>query len=226
MQEAILGWRYICTHQGLFALIIFAAISNLLVGTISVLFSPMVLGFASAEILGLLLSIGGLGMFGGSMIMSLWGGPKKLIQGVLGFTILLGITIALGGVRPFIPIVAFGTFVAFFSLPIINGTNQTLLQLNVPHELQGRVFSLKRMISMSSLPVAYLAAGPLADFVFEPMMQPGHPVANTIGFVIGAGDGRGIGLIFVLMGLLTALAGMAGFFVPGLRSLQSVEAVQ
>lgn len=221
--EAVAGWRFLTEHQGLLGLIVFAAITNLLVGTISVLYSPMVLGFAGADTLGLLLSVGGLGMLAGSLAMSVWGGPKRLIHGVLGFTILLGITIALGGLRPFVPLVAFGTFVAFFSLPIINGSSQALLQLSVPQALQGRVFAFKRMISLASLPLAYIAAGPLSDVVFEPLMQPDQPLAEVLGFIIGVGEGRGIGLVFVVMGLLTATAGLAGYGITGLRSLNTLE---
>ena len=158
-------------------------------------------------------------MLAGSVVMSVWGGPKRLIHGVLGFTIFLGITIALGGLRPFVPLVAIGTFVAFFSLPIINGSSQALLQLSVPQALQGRVFALKRMISLASLPLAYIAAGLLADVVFEPLMQPGQPLAEVLGFIIGVGEGRGIGLIFVIMGLLTLLAGVSGYVIPNFRTI-------
>jgi hypothetical protein len=51
---------------------------------------------------------------------------------------------------------------------------QAVWQTRTPAELQGRIFTLQQSLSKMSLPLAALAAGPLNDLVFEPLMQTTH----------------------------------------------------
>jgi hypothetical protein len=76
------------------------------------------------------------------------------------------------------------------------------------------------MIVWSSLPLAYLTAGPLADQVFGPLLAAGGPLASSVGRIIGVGPGRGIGLLFIVMGLLTVLVTTAGYLHPRLRLVE------
>jgi hypothetical protein len=69
---------------------------------------------------------------------------------------------------------------------------RTLIQTKVGLELQGRVLSTNRMMALSTMPLGALAAGPLVDHVFEPLMINKTLVASTVGAFIGAGPGRGI----------------------------------
>jgi hypothetical protein len=76
------------------------------------------------------------------------------------------------------------------------------------------------MVAFSSIPLAYLCAGPLADYLFEPWMSDGGRLASTVGRFIGAGPGRGIALLFVIMGLATLLMVAAAHLYPRLRFLE------
>jgi hypothetical protein len=76
------------------------------------------------------------------------------------------------------------------------------------------------MIAWSSLPLAYLAAGPLADRVFEPLMVEGGPLAASVGRILGTGQGRGIGLLYILLGVVVLAATAAGFFYPRLQRVE------
>jgi hypothetical protein len=58
------------------------------------------------------------------------------------------------------------------------------------------------MVTGAASPLAYLLAGPLADRIFEPLLAANGPLAHGVGQVLGTGPGRGIGLLFVLMGLV------------------------
>ena len=68
--------------------------------------------------------------------------------------------------------------------------------------------------------IAPLLAGPLADFVFEPAMQPDGWLAPMFGPILGTGTGAGIALLYTLMAALMALVGLGGY---GFRTLRSVE---
>jgi hypothetical protein len=209
-REAAFGWTYLTARPGLWALLIFIAAINFTWGNVQVLVTPLVLSFAPATALGTVLSVGGVGMLLGSLFMSIWGGPKRRVQGVLGFGLVLGCTILLGGLNPNVPLVAAAAFILLFNLPIINGCGETIFQSKVPQDVQGRVLATRNMVIASTLPLAYLVAGLLADEVFEPALAIGGPLAGSVGRLIGAGPGRGIGFLFMILGLFTMGVTVAG----------------
>ena len=220
LREATYGWTYITARPGLLGLVIFLAISNFLMGVIEVLATPLVLSFASPAVLGTVMSIAGSGMLVGSVVMSTWGGPPRLINSVFGFMLLSGLCIFVAGLRPSAQLFALAAFLFCFGLPIINGCIQVILQRKVVPDVQGRVFALMRTIAGSSLPLAYVVAGPLADRVFEPLLTTGGPLAGSIGQLIGVGPGRGIGLMFITLGALTMMATIVAYQYPRLRLLE------
>ncbi|MEG3960426.1 MFS transporter [Microcoleus sp. herbarium2] len=220
LQEATYGWIFIRSRPGLLGLLIFLALSNFLMGVIEVLATPLVLSFASPTVLGTVLSIGGSGMLVGSVVMTTWGGPLRLINSVFGFMVLSGLCVIVAGLRPSAELFALATFFFCLGLPIINGSIQVIFQRKVALDVQGRVFALMRMIAGSSLPLAYVVAGPLADRVFEPLMTTGGLLAGSMGQLIGVGRGRGIGLMFITLGALTILVTVVAYQYPRLRLLE------
>jgi hypothetical protein len=71
------------------------------------------------------------------------------------------------------------------------------------------------------MPLAFLISGPLADYVFEPMMRDGGALANTaVGGLLGVGPGRGIGLMFVISGLLAIIVSGLAYLNPHIRELE------
>ncbi|MDF5712282.1 MAG: MFS transporter, partial [Nostoc sp. S4] len=163
LHEAIYGWTYIKTRPGLLALLMFFTISNFLIGVVSVLFTPLVLAFTSATVLGIMFSIGGVGMLLGGLVMSAWGGLNYRIHSVLGFTLLNGLCILLGGLQPSVPIFFVTAFIYFFGVAVINSSDRAIWQSKVPLTVQGRVFAMRSMLAWASVPLAYLMAGPLAE---------------------------------------------------------------
>lgn len=220
LREAAYGWTYITARSGLLGLLIFFAATNFTVGMVQVLIAPLVLSFASTVMLGTVLSIGGSGMLLGSVVMTVWGGPKRRVYGILGFTLLQGILLILCGLQPSVPLVAAVAFIFLFSVPIIIACSQAIWQSKVAPDVQGRVFAVRRTIGWSSLPLAYLVAGPLADHFFEPLLAVDGLLANNIGRLIGVGPGHGIALLFVVMGMLTMLATLGGYLYLPLRLLE------
>jgi MFS family permease len=152
--EALYGWTYIRSNVRLFSLLLFFAATNFTLGIVIVLITPLILSFTSAEVLGRVLSLAGMGMLTGSLIMGIWGGPKRRIYGILGFTFLQGLLLLLGGLQPSIPLIIVATFTFLFCTPIVDGCSQAIWQSKVPTDIQGRVFAVRRMISMSTLPLA------------------------------------------------------------------------
>ena len=131
-----------------------------------------------------------------------------------------GIGVALAGVWESVLLIALFGSIYMFLGPIINGTSQTLWQTKIAPAVQGRVFAVRRMVAFVIAPLSMLLAGPLADDVFEPAMMPDGALAESVGTVLGTGPGRGVGFMFVLAGLGTALAGAVGWLMPRIRNLE------
>ena len=205
LEESMYGWRYIQARPGLMGLAIFFSTMNLTFCTAEVLLTPLVLSFSSVNDLGMVLSIGGSGMLVGSIVMSIWEGPKPRIYGILGSELVVGISIFFMGITTSDILIAFGRFAIFFIAPIIAGSSNAIWQTKVAPDIQGRVFAIRRMFAWSTRPLAYLLAGPLAERIFEPLMAVNGPLAGSVGQVIGTGSGRGIGLIIVMMGSFIVL---------------------
>ncbi len=220
IDEVTYGMRYITSRPGLLALLIFFAAANFLGGFILVLTTPLVLSFATPAVLGTVLSVGGSGMLFGSIVMSAWGGPRRRVNGVLGFQLLSGFCFILAGLRASAELVAVAAFLFFFTLPFVSGSSQAIWQSKVSPDVQGRVFAVRRMIAWSSVPLSYMVAGPLAQYVFEPLLAQGGPLAGSVGRFIGTGPGRGIGFLFIIMGGLTLLLVVCGYLYPRLRLLE------
>lgn len=109
-----------------------------------------------------------------------------------------------------------------FVIPFINGSNQAIWQAKVAPDVQGRVFATRRLIAQISFPVSMLAAGPLADYVFEPAMTSGGLLSNVFDQLVGIGPGAGMGLMFVVGGILTALVGLSGYAFRVVRSVEDI----
>lgn len=214
------GWSYIHTRSGLVALFGLFAAFNFIVGMAGILVQPLILSFASPAVLGTLVSIGGSGLLVGGFVMGVWGGPKRRVAGILLFLVIGGVLLLLHGLAPSAWLIGFVAPTFLFTWPILNGSSYAILQTKVAPDVQGRVFALSHMITQSSRPVAALIAGPLADRVFEPMLMPGGSLAGSIGRTIGTGPGRGIALLFIVLGILEIVTAIAGYLHPRLRHLE------
>ncbi len=215
------GWSYLRGLPGLFALLRLFALTNLLMGMVQVLLTPLILSFATPLALGTVNSAGAAGILLGGLALSLWGGPRRRVAGALVVLALQSVILFLGGSQPSIPLIAGAMFTFMLTVPIANACSQSLLQSKVAPGIQGRVFAVAGMITAASMPIAALTAGPLADRVFEPLLAAGGALAGTpIGQLIGTGPGRGVGLMFICLGIVAlVIVGLAALN-PRLRQLE------
>ena len=209
-REAATGFRYVRERPGLFGLLLVFGASNFLFGIASIIITPLILSMADATQLGFQMAIGGAGLLIGGIAMSMWGGPSRRIHGVLGFSFLAGICLAFHGLQPSFPLIVIAGFAFFMTLPVINSCNASLWQSKVPANLQGRCFAIQRLLSEAAMPLGFCIAGPMAEHIFEPLLMPDGALANSMGAFIGTGPGRGMGFMFIVLGLLmTVIAALA-----------------
>jgi penicillin amidase len=218
--EARYGLKYIKERPGLWGLMLFFAGINFTLGLVIVLILPLVLSFTTASVLGIILSISGVGMLLGGLAMGLWGGPRRRISGVLGFAFLCGAILLLGGMQPSAPLVALASFIFLFCYQIVNGCAQTIWQKKVSPDIQGRVFAAQRMVAQFTGPLARLVSGPLSDDIFEPLLAANGLLAGSVGGIIGTGPGRGIGFLFIVLGVITILMAAGAYAYPRIRQVE------
>lgn len=224
-EESLYGFQYIWQRPSLLGLqLVFLAI-NLTSSIGIVVLAPMILERSGNNevLLGSVRSIMGAGGLVGGLLLSLWGGPKRRIHGVLlgmALSSLLGdLVLGLGGG---LVAWAIGAFFGAFFIPFINGSNQAIWQAKVAPNVQGRVFATRRLIAQLSWPLATLVAGPLADHIFEPAMMPNNGLSVLFGGLVGTGPGAGMSLMFVISGLLGMVLALAGYAVPAVRDVEDI----
>lgn len=215
------GWTYIVSRPGFVALLFFFAVLNLFFSAAQVLVTPLVLSFSTSAQLGMVMALGSIGGLVGSLLISAWGGPQKRLLGVMLFAPLIGLSMVITGAWPLILLIAAGYFLMFFIVPIVNGADQALWQSKVEPALQGRVFALKRTLSQFTAPIGFFLAGPLADRIFEPAFRADAPAGfGGLPALLGSGPGRGIGAMFVIMGLIEIGVALIFFAHPRLRHFE------
>ncbi len=221
LRESFIGWTYLRQRPGLFGLMLYFAAFNLIVPMALVLTMPLVLGFTDEDSLGLVMGLSSFGLLAGGITMAAWGGPQKKIVGVLGFGPLVTIGLLIAGLRPSVPLIILGLFLAYLAVPILSGCSQAIWQSKVEPDLQGRVFAFRGLIAKLTGPIGFLIAGPLADNVFRPLLLEGGPLAASVGQIMGTGEGRGVGLLLIVMSLVFLLCTLLTYAYSPVRNVET-----
>lgn len=225
LKESLFGFKYIFARPSLLGLQLIFLGGNFFATIFHSVVSPMVLArTGSSEIaLGTVQSAGAIGGVVGALIMSAWGGPKRRVHGVLGGWILISLSGALlFGLGQALPVWIAANFIAALFIPMLNGSNQAIWQAKVAPDVQGRVFSVRRLIAWFVNPLAMLIAGWLADTIMEPGMQVGGALEPAFGWLVGSGAGSGMALMMVGAALGSALVGISGYAFPAVRNAESL----
>jgi hypothetical protein len=223
LHEALIGWRYVRGRVSLLGLLTVYGVNNFVFAIACVLIAPLLLSFSNPVLLGLQYAISGCGLLLGGALMTALGGPKKQANGVLLYSILGGVFLAVHGLRPSYVLVTAAGFVLFMMLPVISASNASLWQRKVPSQLHGRCFAIQQLLLHAVTAIGYCVAGPLSDRVFEPLFGPHGTLAGSVGAVIGIGPGRGIAFVFILLGALMTLVAAWAWSVPAIRHADDME---
>jgi MFS family permease len=222
--EIGVGFHYIRQRRGLMGLLlIFTGINFFASLTYFAVLPVLILARTGGDELALASVQAALGIGGvaGGLLLSMWGGPKRQIHGVLAAAaVSFWVGDFLFAIGRTVPVWITGAFMASFFVPFIVGANRAIWQAKVAPDLQGRVFSLQSALRTASMPLGYLMAGPLADTVFEPAMAAGGPLTNTFGWLVGIGPGAGVGLMFACTAVLGTAVSLSGYLFSAVRCVE------
>ncbi len=225
LKEAAFGFRYIFTRPSLLGLQLVFFFGNLFSGIAFTLLAPMILARTNQNslIFGSVETAGAIGAIIGGVAMSAWGGFKRRVHGVLSGWVYSGIIgTAILGLNFGLPGWITGMLLGSLAHPLINSSNQAIWQSKVAPDLQGRVFSARRLIAWFTNPLSPIIGGTLADFVLEPAMKSSGFLPNTFGWLVGTGPGSGMGLLMIFCGVMISIIGIAGYFVPAIRNAEDL----
>ena len=224
-KESLYGFRYIYERPSLLGLQLVFLSFNLVATFGNVLLSPLILSRTGNDtiILGSVMSASGIGGLIGSLLLTMWGGPKRRVHGILiGMTCLSFFGLFLMGLGRS-PIVWTATsFISMLFVPIANGSSQAIWQAKVAPDVQGRVFATRRLIAQISSPIAMLIAGPLADNFFEPNMSEQGSLATIFGNFVGTGSGAGMALMMVITGVLGIAVSLGAYTFKTVRNAEDI----
>ncbi len=223
-KEAAYGFRYIFSRPSLLGLQLVFFFGNLFAGIANTLVTPMILARTANNAISLATveSAGAIAAVVGGVIMSAWGGFKRRVHGVLAGWALSSLGLIVVGAGQALPAWVVGAAYTALWIALINGSNQAIWQSKVAPDVQGRVFSARRLIAWFSNPISPLIAGTMADFVLEPAMQSGGPLAQAFGGMFGTGPGAGMGLLIAACGLLASMVGVTGYFIAAIRNAETI----
>ena len=185
------AWKYLIQKEGLMQLIVFFAFLNFIASLSMILLGPLIMSVYNSQVYGNVQAGIGLAMLLGGFCSSLIPDTKNKIKRILLILSLCSIGPIISGTTLNRIIITGGFFIFMFPVPYVNTLLMSIFQIKIERNVLGRVGALMTAILAAITPIAYLCAGPLADYVFEPLMNE---------------KGRGIGLIFIISGILLIIS--------------------
>jgi len=206
------GVTYVRTRPSLIGVIVLLFLLNLPGSAAMITFSAMILARTGNDkvILGIVQSIMGAGGVVGGVVVAAWGTRiRRRMQAVLWLRGIRRVASFFVLAIARTPILwSIGGFFATFFAVAATSVNTSMLQAKVPNDLQGRFFSVYRVVGQATIPLGFLIAGPLVDRVLEPAMAADTGLARALGPLVGTGPGAGMAVLFLVtavLGVLTCL---------------------
>ena len=195
---------------GLFGLLIFSTFNNLIGGVYMALMDPYGLTIFSVEMWGIVFGIAGTGFVIGGALVAKFGLGKNPIKTLLYAVIVMGAVGALFTIREWWWVFVTGIWVYMVIVPIAEAAEQTIIQRVVPYKKQGRVFGFAQAFESAAAPITAFIVAPIAEFLIIPYVNSAEG-KNSVGWLLGEGEARGIALVFLFSGLIMVMAACMAF---------------
>ncbi len=196
------GIQSIISDKGVRSLVILMAFMCFFVAFIQTLMTPMILAFADAKTLGIMESISAVGMLIGSLIIGFLHIKNHFSRILMISLMVAGVFMAMTGTTTNSTLIVVYCILFFTALPFVNTCADVLIRIRIPKDVQGRAWGMISVLTQVGYVVAYAVCGLLADYVFGPMLMKDGILAGSVGRLIGVGEGRGIGFMLMIAGIV------------------------
>lgn len=209
------GFRWIVKRKQLLHLLVFMATLNIGCAIFVTSSAPIVLSYTSADGLAIVAASGGIGLVLGGIVMTATGGIQPYERGIMLGAAGIASGVVVFGFSGAVALFALGSFVFFFMHPVVNAAAQVVWRRETPVDIQGRVFSIRRMVSSGLNPLAIALSIPLATKVFGPVLEMLHAHVPSVGSLWQANQAGRLGLMVSTLGCamlaVIAIAAMRRF---------------
>lgn len=201
------GFGYLANQQGIFVLIMFLAVINLIASMYNAAFPAMILSKANETVLGTVNAVIGVSTLVGSITASFMKEPKSRVRVICNCLLFSMSTenflLAFGKNSV---IWSLGGFLGWILIPIMNANMDVILRLRIPESMQGRIYAVRNSFQFFTIPVGYFIGGLAVDYIFEPFMEMHGK--GILQILFGSGKGSGAALFFFVIafaGIFTCL---------------------
>lgn len=219
------SWKYLTQRKGLLGLLLFSAGINFFVSLGAIVTSPLVLSFGNETNLSIIQFSAGIALLVSGFVISTWGGPKKnrVVVGYLAI-FLSGIGTLIIGVASQFYLLVIGMVICTFFDPISSTLLGAIWQMKIPHDIQGRIFSMRILISQVNSVVSMMLSGVLADYVFASSKLFNSDTApGFLNQLMGNAPGRQYALVYIISALGICCLSLAALFNRNIRQVEIAE---
>lgn len=200
------GLVYLRSHRGVLNIILFLAVINLTASMFNAALPALLIPKGGEKALGLVQTFAGAASLMGGLLAAALPAPKSRVR-VICNSLLFSMStenfmLALGRG---LPVWCLGSALGWLFIPVMNANLDALLRLNIPIEMQGRVYSARNTLQFFTIPLGYLLGGALVDRLFEPFMAR-QGAESLLCRLFGTGKGAGAALFFLVIGVFGALS--------------------
>ena len=193
------GFQWIFNQKGLLVIMLMSLCINMVTTPTFTMLPLLITEFfkGGAIELAWIQSANGVGMILGGITLGVWGGFKSKINTAFSGLFVAGIGLLVFSRTPadMLWIGVASMFVFGFMNSIANSSFFSVLQALIPHDMQGRVFTLIMSTSVAVSPIGLAIAGPVVELT-------------------------GLRFWFVISGVVFMLGSFVGFTVPLVRTLE------
>jgi len=214
------AFRAVRVVPGLLLLLFFTTFNNFLGGVFMALMDPYGLTLVSVETWGLVLGAVSFGFIAGGIFVARKGLGSHPLRTLLLTNMALWTITILFPLRSSIVLLAIGFVIYTALIPVVEASEQTIIQRVVPFEEQGRVFGFAQMMESAASPVTAFLIGPIAQVWVIPFMTDGAG-ADAVGSWFGTGSDRGMALVFMAAGVIGLVVTILAMRSSGFDDLSS-----
>lgn len=202
LQSAADGVRWLRQNSGIFHLMLFLAAINLVASMYNAAFPAMVLSKASETAMGIVNTVVGTATLMGSLLATFLKTPKSRVKAIWCSLMLSMCTENFClAFSDRVWVWCFGAALGWIAIPWMNANLDAINRLNIPVEIQGRVFAARNSFQFFTIPLGYFLGGLLVDQVFEPIMAA-QSTNSLLTALFGAEKGSGAAFLFAVLWLM------------------------
>jgi diaminobutyrate-2-oxoglutarate transaminase len=211
--------EFLNKNNGLRWLLVYTLIQAAMITLAITMVIPLVLSMHSATSLGVILSFAAAGAFVGSLLLVFLNSPEQRMKVVLIGDAVLALCILCAGFSTSVIGFCAIEFIAGMASSIAGGCAYSLWMSKIPDERRGSVLvTLNTGIVLSGTLFAVIGSI-IIEKIFEPALADNGALANSVGMLLGVGEGRGIAFMFLISGMVSLTMIALGASKKTLREL-------